>query len=371
MSVGEAQSAWPLLSELRGLGGGDLPVLLSSTTKTGREMAGRLAAGLFDRQIYYPWDIPRVVARALDAVRPAGYATMETEIWPNMLFALARRGIPAFLVNGRISERSARTALRAPAFWRMVYDCFTLLLVRSEADRDVLLSLGVSGSKVRVTGDCKVDALLMRRRSTDVASARELLFGPGTVPDGSPLFIAGSTHEGEEEAALDAFRMVRSSRPGARLVLAPRHPDRAARVFEAASAVAPSALLSSPPPRTREIIVVDRIGVLFDLYSLADAAFIGGSLVDRGGQNIMEPAAFGVPLCHGPFMRDFTEAARGLGERGVATVVGGAEDIAVHWEASLRPGARERTREGAADYFRSVGGAARLSAVEITGVIGR
>jgi 3-deoxy-D-manno-octulosonic-acid transferase len=116
---------------------------------------------------------------------------------------------------------------------------------------------------------------------------------------------------------------------------------------------------------------VDRIGVLFDLYSLADAAFIGGSLVDRGGQNIMEPAAFGVPLCHGPFMRDFTEAARGLGERGVATVVGGAEDIAVHWEASLRPGARERAREGAADYFRTVGGAARLSAVEITGVIGR
>ncbi len=370
VSVGEVQSACPLMTELRG-GGETPPILLSTTTRTGREMAFSLAEGLFDRHVYYPWDIPAVVGRALDVVRPLAYAVMETEIWPNMLFNLVRRGIPALLVNGRISERSARNALRRPAFWGMTYDCFTRLLVRSQSDRDVLLSLGVSEEKIAVTGDCKVDALLMRREWVDPLRASEMLFGQGAGCCDSPLFLAGSTHEGEDEVVLDAFRLVRRTLPDARLVLAPRHPERAGRVLELAGAVASASPLSSPSPRLEDIIVVDRIGVLFGLYSIADAAFIGGSLVDRGGQNIMEPAAFGVPLCHGPFMRDFAEAARALGECGVATVVKNAPELAAHWQASLRPEFREAASAGAAEFFRSVGGAARRSAEEIIGVIGR
>ncbi|NLM71100.1 MAG: 3-deoxy-D-manno-octulosonic acid transferase [Synergistaceae bacterium] len=369
VSVGEAQSAWPLMAELRALEENAPSVLLSTTTRTGREMALGLARELFDRHIYYPWDVPKVVSRSLDAVRPSAYAVMETEIWPNMLFALARRGIPAFLVNGRISDRSAKA--RRSAFWGEVYGCFSRLMVRSESDRDVLLALGVEGGRIVVTGDCKVDALLMRRRCVDQERARDMLFGPGEGRDGRPLFLAGSTHEGEEEAALEAFNIVRRSLPDARLVLAPRHPERAGGVLELANACAESLLLSSPAPRIGDIIVVDRIGVLFDLYSVADAAFIGGSLVDRGGQNIMEPAAFGTPLCHGPFMRDFTEAAFGLGELRVARSVECAGDIADHWEASLRPDFRDEAREGAARFFRAAGGAARRSAEEIIGVMGR
>lgn len=392
--MGEAQSAWPLLHALRSAGHeieavsvpteerNRFPVLLSTTTTTGKEMAFRLADGLFERHIYYPWDIPRIVNRALDAIRPRGYAVMETEIWPNMLFSLARRGVPAFLVNGRFSERTARTMRKHPSFWRMVYDCFTLLLVRSETDKETLLSLGVPAERVRITGDCKVDALLLRRRNARLGPL-EALFGVrrGNSPHGDattpserqPLFLAGSTHEGEEEMVLDAFKSVRRSFPSARLVIAPRHPERAGGVRALASEVAPSALLSEVEntkvfPRP-DIVVVDRIGVLFDLYGVVDAAFIGGSLVDKGGQNILEPAAFGTPLSHGPYMRDFVEAAKDLGSLSIATPVGDASEIAAHWESSMKPERRAAVRESAERYFRSSGGAARLSADEINGVI--
>lgn len=384
--MGEAQSAWPLLDALRPAGGEKnlFPVILSTTTTTGREMAFRLADGLFERHIYYPWDIPRIVNRALDAVRPRGYAVMETEIWPNMLFSLARRGVPAFLVNGRFSERAARTIRKRPSFWRMVYDCFTLLLVRSEIDKEALRSIGVPAERIRVTGDCKVDALLLRRRNVCLGPL-EALFGarPGASSyvdaaapsEREPLFLAGSTHEGEEEIVFDAFKSVRRCFPSARLVVAPRHPERAGGVRALASEVAPSALLSEVENATvfprPDIVVVDRIGVLFDLYGLAAAAFIGGSLVDRGGQNILEPAAFGTPLSHGPYMRDFVEAAKDLKSLGIATQVGNASEIAAHWEASMQPERRAAVREGAERYFRSSGGAARLSADEINGVIQR
>ena len=382
--MGEAQSAWPLLDALRPAGGEKnlFPVLLSTTTTTGKEMAFRLADSLFERHIYYPWDIPRIVNRALDAIRPRGYATMETEIWPNMLFSLARRGVPAFLVNGRFSERTARTMRKHPSFWRMVYDCFTLLLVRSETDKEMLLSLGVPAERVRVTGDCKVDALLLRRRNACLGPL-EALFGvrPGDPPhddakrrpERDPLFLAGSTHEGEEAIVIDAFMHVRRVFPSARLVIAPRHPERADGVRALASEVAPSALLSDVERQTAssrpDIVVVDRIGVLFDLYGVVDAAFIGGSLVDKGGQNILEPAAFGTPLSHGPYMRDFVEAAKDLGALGIATRVGDASEIAAHWEASMKPERRAAVRESAERYFRASGGAARLSADEINGVI--
>ncbi len=345
-------------------------------------MACRLAGGLFERHIYYPWDIPRIVNRALDAIQPRGYAVMETEIWPNMLFSLARRGVPAFLVNGRFSERTVRTMRKHPSFWRMVYDCFTLLLVRSETDREALASLRVPAERIRITGDCKVDALLLRRSNASLGPL-EALFGvrQGNSPHGDattpserePLFLAGSTHEGEEEMVLDAFKSVRRSFPSARLVIAPRHPERAGSVRALASEVAPSALLSEVEntkvfPRP-DIVVVDRIGVLFDLYGVVDAAFIGGSLVDKGGQNILEPASFGTPLSHGPYMRDFVEAAKDLGSLSIATPVGDASEIAAHWEASMKPERRAAVRESAERYFRSSGGAARLSADEINGVI--
>lgn len=354
VSVGEVQSAWPLLDLISKEAGGEKAVL-STTTATGREAAFRLAGGLFADHIYYPWDVPRIVRRALDSVRPKGYIVMETEIWPTMLMELQKRSVPAFLANGRFSGKTARNVRKFPSFWREVYGLFTLLLVRSEADRIFLQDLGVEGGKIIVAGDCKVDGLLLRAKGADLAGAREIVRGE------SPVFLAGSTHEGEEKTALQALEIVRKELPAARLIIAPRHPERSAGVLAEAAKVGRTALFSEIQGRGGagwKILVVDGIGVLFDLYGVADGAFIGGSLVDKGGQNIMEPAAFGLPFCHGPYMRDFVEAAGGLGKAGVATVVLNAAEMAAHWARSLKEDERERARKGAGAFFRGAGGAA-------------
>lgn len=362
VSVGEVQTAWPLLEKIRERFPA-MKVVLSTTTATGKDMAFRLAEGLFAHHIYYPWDVPWIVSRALDSVQPKAYIVMETEVWPNMLRALSQRCIPAFLVNGRFSERTARNIRVHPAFWRKVYDLFSLMMVRSSRDRDLLCSVGISEGKVHVTGDCKVDALLLRRRKANLSAVRDSLRGRG------PVFLAGSTHQGEEEVVLEAFRKVRGIMPEARLILVPRHPERGSAVLALAEAAAPAALWTSGE-RDRDILVVDRIGVLFDLYGIADSAFIGGSLVDKGGQNIMEPASFGIPFSHGPFMRDFVDSAKDLGERGVARQVADAGEIAAHWVESMNPEMREKARCGAESYFSALGGAVQESLDKINGVMG-
>ncbi|MGI6783854.1 MAG: 3-deoxy-D-manno-octulosonic acid transferase [Aminivibrio sp.] len=361
VSVGEVQSAWPVLE---GLADAGEKVLLSTTTATGRETAFQLADGLFARHIYYPWDVPRIVRRALGAVQPKAFITVETEIWPSMLGELRRRNIPAFLVNGRFSEKTARQAQKRAVFWKDVYDLFTLLLVRSGEDRRFLVDLGISEEKIKVTGDCKIDGLLMRRQRADLAEAKAI------AGEGGPVFLAGSTHRGEDEIVLKAFSLVRRQLPDARLILAPRHPERACEVLPEASAAGRAALLSevqrgSENGAAWEILVIDRVGVLFGLYGVCDAAFIGGSLVDRGGQNIMEPAAFGLPFCHGPYMRDFEQAAKELGDRGAATLIKNEAEISAHWIDSLNPPAREKVRNAADSYFALTAGAARKTVEEI------
>lgn len=354
VSVGEVQTATPILAALADRGHPREDVLLSTTTPTGREMAARLAGGYYGEHIYYPWDIPWIVTRALDTLLPKAFVVLETEVWPNMLFSLARRKIPAFLVNARFSDKTAANIHRFSSFWRDVYDQFTLLLVRSESDREVMLRLGIKEKKISVVGDCKVDALLLRRKGTDLTWAREL------AGKKHPLFLAGSTHAGEDEIVLDAFQRARTSFPSARLILVPRHPERVEEVRKLAAPFGRGALLSAEQ-KEWDILIVDKIGILFDLYGAADSAFIGGSLVDRGGQNIMEPAAFGILLSHGPYMRDFTKSARELADRGAAFQVKNSEELADFWRQSLNPGVRQKAAAGAEAYFEVFGGAAAAS----------
>lgn len=353
VSVGEVQSAWPLLRALKARAPSARAVL-STTTVTGQTMARQLTAPYADDILYYPWDVPKIVRRALSAVRPAAYAALETEVWPAMLRELAARDIPTFLVNGRFSERAVRNFRRHPAFWRSLYGLFTRLLVRSPSDREALRAIAIPEERIVVTGDCKVDALVLRREGADLARARAI------VGEGGPVFLAGSTHGGEDEVVLEAYRTVRASLPAARLVVVPRHPERAQDVLTLAERVAPSRRLSDPDDGWA-ILVVDRIGILFDLYAVADGVFVGGSLVPKGGQNIMEPAVFGQPLCHGPFMTDFPDAARDLGALGVATEVRSAAEVAGHWLRSLDAEARDTAARAAAAYFARNGGAAEAS----------
>ena len=356
VSVGEVQSALPLLRVAR-RSLDETPLLLSTVTATGREMARHLLEGVIDGHVYYPWDAPWIVDRALDGLDPALYVAVETEIWPGLLAELKRRHVPAFLVNGRLSEGSHRRMARLPAFWRRAYGLFEKILVRADDDMERFLSLGLAADRLHLVGDLKVDALVDRHDRADLAGLREAL-------GGGPLFVAGSTHEGEEAIVVEAFGLLRRSVPEARLVLVPRHPERASALRSLCGGTLRPCLMSQREAGW-DILVVDQVGFLFELYGIASGAFIGGSLVDRGGQNLLEPACWALPLAHGPHMEDFSVAARDLARLGVARTVTDGAQLAQFWLDCLRGPLAEEARAGSRRYFAVQGGAASRAWAEI------
>ncbi len=355
VSVGEVQSASPFLGMAKK--STPRPLILSTITATGREMAGKILGGIPDGMIYYPWDSPSIVNRALDSIRPKAYVTVETEIWPSMIWEMQRRGLPAFMVNGRFSEKTLRSMGRLAPFWREILSCYRVIMVRASSDKEGLISLGVDGGRIEVTGDCKLDGLMERKASLDRS---ELDWMRG---EDGPLVVAGSTHPGEDQVVMEAFEKVLVVHPKARLVVVPRHPDRAWDVFNLASNLGPACLYSSPVEGWRTM-VVDRIGVLFGLYSLADCSFVGGSLVPRGGQNIMEPAIWGVPFCQGPYHDDFVQATQELFALAVGTPVTDSDSMARAFLNDLDPGRRRKVSARCQEYF-SGGNEAAMRSWEI------
>lgn len=353
VSVGEVQSSLPFISEIR-KEDPLKPVILSTITPTGKKMFDRLLNGKVDAHFYYPWDVSRIVNRALNTIQPEAYITLETEIWPTLLSELSKRGVPCFMVNGRFSDKSFEKMERFRFIWREVLCLYTLIMVREREDETKLLKLGVPRDKIVHTGDCKVDALLERRDHARLEEVRKLT-GPG-----KPIFLGGSTHNGEDQVVLQAFDRVRRKIPSARLILVPRHPERAGAVRELAEKYGRSCLLSGPL-QDWSILIVDRIGVLFELYGICDGAFIGGSLVPKGGQNLMEAAAFGVPVTHGPHMEDFAEASKRMGELGISSLVTKPDDLSEEWLRTSDPGVREKISSRCIDFFSELGGAASSS----------
>ena len=360
VSVGEVQSASSLIRRIKSRS--TYPCVISTVTPTGREMAEKLLSGVADRIIYSPFDTRRFVTRSLNAINPAIYITMETELWPEILTQLKARNIPAFLANGRLSDKSFRRMRRTKFFWRGVLNCLNKLMVRFNDDRDKFASLGVPSEKIIVTGDCKVDTLLDRRKFTDSEKWNWLKNG------NSPLFTAGSTHAGEDEVVISAFRMTRRKFPGARLAIVPRHPERALMTVAAALPYddVHAELLSKIEPEriSADIIVVDRIGVLFDLYAASDAVFVGGSLVEKGGQNPFEPALFGLPAIHGPCMTDFPDTER-MDSYGAAMCVHNDSELSRAWCECLLPENVKLSMKNCNAYFNTLGGAAKKTWAEI------
>lgn len=352
VSVGEVQAAWPLVREARS-GGWKDPLFFTTITKTGRKMAEELIGADADRMGFYPWDTPWGAERAISGINPAAFITVETEVWPNLVFGLHKRKIPAFIVNGRFSERSFHKAMSNRTFWLDVMSLFSLIMVRGSEDASRLLELGLDPSRVIVAGDCKVDALLLRRQRTDLKGLKRSI-GSGNVP----ILLAGSTHRGEEEIVLKAFDEVRTKVPDARLIMAPRHPERAGEVETLAKGFS-RVQRSSRPGCDWDVLIVDEVGRLFGLYGIASSAFVGGSLVDRGGQNILEPAAWGVSIRHGPHMEDFAPHSRALAGLGASATVRGGRDLAEIWLKDLAGGLNQGLP--GMEYIEGLGGASALS----------
>ena len=365
VSVGEVQAASAFVDAMS-IAPRGCDVVLSTVTVTGACNASLLIgreAFAPAAHVYAPWDVPAIVRRACDAIRPAAYATIETEIWPNILLELRRRDVPRFLLNARVSDRTWKKRGLARSVLGEMYRLFDAIYARSDTDAERLAALGADAANVFVAGDFKIDAILKRRdeASSQADALNTLLTGGGE----RTVFVAGSTHEGEDEILLDAFAEVAGENRQNILAIAPRHPERAAEAAALAAdrgfdAVLLSELRQKDIAGYANVVVVDEIGVLYGLYGVAASAFIGGSLVPKGGQNILEPASWGIPVLHGPHMDDFAEATAELDASDAACEVRTAEEIAEQWRRAAEPSAlAEPVDLARIAYFSRNAGAAR------------
>ena len=320
LSVGEVTSAIPLLRALR-VNYPEAFLLLSVTTASGKSVAEKHARAIVDGIIDGPIDVQPVVRHFLEVIAPDLYVLIETDFWPGLLHALKRRGVPALLVNGRISQASMRRYQRGKFFFLPMFQCLAALAMQTASDRDKLREIGLGDECLPVLGNLKF--------ATSPQSPRDSLGLAASIPPGHRLLVAGSTHPGEEELVLDAFCRLRATFPDLFLVLVPRDPQRGSELLKLACefGLSPN-LRSSPIGNNIELLIVDTLGELLTCYAMASLAFVGGSLVAKGGHNPLEPASHGVPILFGPHMEDFSEIAALLLETAAAQVVTDAAGLA-------------------------------------------
>ena len=340
VSVGEVQAAAPLIKQLRQRHP-ELPALITTTTPTG----SRRVRELFGNDVfhaYLPYDIPLFLSYFLDAVQPRAAVIVETEIWPNLLAACEQRGIPCILANARLSARSAAGYHRFGFFTRETLRRFTVIAAQGRADAERFLALGADPARVQVTGSIKFDLRLPASLHEEAQVLRRLW---GTD---RPVWVAASTHEGEDEPVLEAHRRILGALPASLLVLVPRHPERFVRTAALVAREGFSLVLRSerqPCGPDTQVFLGDSMGELRLFLAAADAAFIGGSLVERGGHNVLEPAALGLPVVFGPHMFNFAEIGRLLVDQGAAVQVQDGMELGRVMMAWLQD-ASERTRIG-------------------------
>jgi 3-deoxy-D-manno-octulosonic-acid transferase len=327
VSVGEVLTARALLPALRERYP-RLRLFLSTTTMTGQQIA-RNNLQYVDEVFYFPFDLAFIVNRTLGLVRPRLFIMMETEIWPNQLRACHRAGVKTLLVNGRISSRSYPRYRLARPFFRRVLRHVDRFCMQSDESARRVIDIGADRDRVVVTGSLKFDSLEIPGSSPDRGHNRVLRYF--RIAPERPVIIAASTLKGEEEAVLDAFQRIRSTMSNALLIIAPRKPQRFEDVERLArragwNVARRSELRVDAEPR-HDVVVLDTIGELAQLYQVATAVFVGGSLVDAGGHNILEPAVFGKPIVFGPYMQNFTEIARTFLDNGAAIQVRNGREL--------------------------------------------
>ena len=314
VSVGEVLTARALLPQLRER----YPryrLFLSTTTMTGQQIA-RNSLNYVDEVFYFPFDLGFIVNRTLRLVKPKMFIMMETEIWPNLLRACHRGGIRTVLVNGRISSRSYPRYRLARPFFRRVLAQVDRFCMQSDESARRIIDMGAEPERVVVTGSLKFDSLDLPGTAPATAAdrGRNRVLRYFRISVDRPVIIAASTLKGEETPVLEAFQRIRARVPEVLLIIAPRKPERFDEVEQLArrggwKVARRSELPVDAEPR-HDIVVLDTIGELAQLYQVATAVFVGGSLVDQGGHNILEPAVFGKPVVFGPYMQNFAEIAR-------------------------------------------------------------
>lgn len=347
-SVGEVMAAKILATRIK-TEFPDTELVLSTVTEQGLKIAQK-QFGEMANCILAPLDLPGTVARAVDTIRPDIYICLETELWPNLLARLQNGHTRLFLLNGRLSERSSRRYRLVKGFSKKVLASFDTIATITRGDKDRFIRLGADKNKITVTGNSKYDLTGPVSTAASRANWRQRL----TLDNKQPVLIAGSTHTDEEEMLLEVFHDLKNTLTDLVLIIAPRHITRLKEIQTMLAASHTDYDLFSAVKhagRQTNIIVVDSIGELAELYAVADFIFCGGSLVPRGGHNIMEAAIWGIPVFYGPCMKDFTDARQLLDGNGGIMV-------------NTHPELADRIRELFLDprLYEKVASAARLTA---------
>jgi lipid-A-disaccharide synthase len=332
LSVGETLSVAPLVRALKE-SSPEVDIVFSSATETGQKLARANLSPWVHSFFYLPHDLPLVTEHWVRRIQPRLFVLVETDLWPNLLSSLKRHGIRTALVNGRLSERSFRRMLTLRGFWRPLLNSFEAIFAQSFADRTQYILLGADSDRVHVLGNLKFDAVPEKLSTRETAALKDSM----GLSEGRLVWIAGSTHEGEEEILLRVHVELTARYGDLLLIVAPRRPGRAPHLMSLCERMGLGFSLRSTGESVRDkaVFILDTLGELGRFYAVADVAFIGGGWVPFGGHNPLEAAAQGKPACWGPHLFNFREVESALLEMGCFQVVRTEEELRGFLETNL------------------------------------
>ena len=363
-SAGDILAVQPTAAALR-LAHPRATLIATSVTNSGRAMLD-LHKDLFDHVGFIPWDLPGSVSRAFDALNPSIIVLEYAELWPELLLEAKRRGTKVVLQNGRFAGGRLN---RYQDLFRLTGNMLTwldLLLMRDPTEKDRALQLGADAERVHVTGNTKLDHTT---KLNDTGTTSKFYEALGIAAD-SLVLVAGSTHDGEEEALLDIFSNLLKTCPELTLIIAPRYIERSERLRNLAVRRGLTARLRSAEPTPTQVIVLDTLGELASVYGCATLVFVGGSLVDRGGHNIIEPAQYGCPVLFGPHMGNVEDSVQLLLGRGGIQVSNAPQLGKVLSDLLSRKEEREELGNLARQQVEQARGAATRNAEFISNLLG-
>lgn len=326
VSMGETLAAIPLIRLIM-QSHPELSITVTTTSPTGSAEV-RKAFGDSVQHCYLPFDLPWCVRRFLRQVSPKSCIIMETELWPNLVALAAKRGVRLMLANARLSAKSAAQYAKRPKLSRPMLQRLDVIAVQTQVEAQRFIELGVSPDRVAVCGSLKFDLSITPERLGNAKLLRQT-WGRET----SPIWVAGSVHPGEFDAMLTAHRQLLAQWPDALLIIAPRHPEQFSAVAEVVASQGFELIRRSsnlPVTATTQVLVGDTMGELLTFYGTADQAFVGGTLINNGGHNPLEPVAMGVPVMVGPNHWDFAQITQMLADAGGLRVVASADELAAN-----------------------------------------
>ena len=335
VSVGEVTSTIPLIQEIKKRYPSQ-KIILSTVTVTGNYTA-TIRVREVDAVIYFPLDYSFIVKKVIRQIKPKLFIILETELWPNILRELKRNNIPSVVVSGRISNRSYHKYRWGRFFFTKVLDNIHLFCMQTEVDSKRIINIGADKDRVTTVGNLKFDQCV----PTITTEEKENLYNMLSLKEGQTIFIAGSTHKGEENIVLEVFKNLKKTYEDLILILAPRHPERFDEVADLIShqklrSIKKTKIKVAQKSNHHDIILLDTIGELSKLYSIGTIIFVGGSLVSTGGHNVLEPVAYKKAVIFGPHMDNFSEISRCLRESGGGFQVNNQEEFLSQTEMLLQ-----------------------------------